>query len=317
MPSSILITAAGSMAVESVCEALSSTGHTLIGTDIYPRHWVGVDALFHSIHKVPKAQEPNYIPMLLSLCKQHNVHHIFPLTDAEVDVLSAQRDQFTAQGIQLCLSPSASISLMRDKLAMAQLHFPALPVDTIPTVTREHIHTLAPAATIVAKLQWGRSSQGLRFCAHAQEALQCQGEYIFQNFIDGDIYVVDYIRDTFGNDHSAVRKELLRTSHGAGLSVHMLENPILSAAASHLGKILHICGTVNFEFIYHNEQYYLMDCNPRFSAGIAFSQMTGFDFINNHYACFCQKKLHIPAKLKTNFYAVKRFTTYATEEKPC
>lgn len=34
------------------------------------------------------------------------------------------------------------------------------------------------------------------------------------------------------------------------------------------------------------KENYLIDINPRFSAGIAFSCKTGYDFINAHLACF-------------------------------
>lgn len=52
------------------------------------------------------------------------------------------------------------------------------------------------------------------------------------------------------------------------------------------------------EFIKNDKGYYLIDINPRFSAGIAFSCKIGYDFINAHLDCF--SGVQIPAPL--SFY---------------
>ena len=34
------------------------------------------------------------------------------------------------------------------------------------------------------------------------------------------------------------------------------------------------------------DKYYLIDINPRFSAGIAFSNFIGYDMVTSHFNCF-------------------------------
>ena len=66
--------------------------------------------------------------------------------------------------------------------------------------------------------------------------------------------------------------------------------------ASFIGKKLDINGSINIEFIKHNDKYYLMDINPRFSGGIDFSyKCSGYDFVLNHCRCFCSDELE-PAR---------------------
>lgn len=48
------------------------------------------------------------------------------------------------------------------------------------------------------------------------------------------------------------------------------------------------------EFINNEKGYYLIDINPRFSAGIAFSCKTGYDFINAHLESFMGKTIPAP-----------------------
>lgn len=40
------------------------------------------------------------------------------------------------------------------------------------------------------------------------------------------------------------------------------------------------------EFIKHDDIFYLIDINPRFSAGVAFSQVIGYNMVINHLNCF-------------------------------
>lgn len=40
------------------------------------------------------------------------------------------------------------------------------------------------------------------------------------------------------------------------------------------------------EFIQSKGKYYLIDINPRFSAGVAFSRMVGYNMVLNHLNCF-------------------------------
>ena len=56
--------------------------------------------------------------------------------------------------------------------------------------------------------------------------------------------------------------------------------------ASHIGYKIDINGCVNFEFIKHKTDYYLIDINQHFSAEIVFSLMTGYNMVLNHIRCF-------------------------------
>ena len=63
------------------------------------------------------------------------------------------------------------------------------------------------------------------------------------------------------------------------------------------------------EFIKNENGYYLIDINPRFSAGIAFSCKTGYDFINAHLDCFMNKDIPAPVtfaeKIEIKYFVEK------------
>lgn len=75
-----------------------------------------------------------------------------------------------------------------------------------------------------------------------------------------------------GADFSIPREELLRTKNGAGTTVRIVPDSDLMQMASYIGKKLNVRGCINMEFIRSKDStYYLIDINPRFSAGVAFS----------------------------------------------
>ena len=110
---------------------------------------------------------------------------------------------------------------------------------------------------------------------------------------------------------------ILRTLNGAGTSVYVYHDEMLEQECREIAKALDICGCVNFEFIdtacgegiEAKNRYCFLECNPRFSGGVAFSCMAGYDMIRAHLACFMGKT---PEKtvVVENQYIARRYTEY-------
>lgn len=314
----VLITSNGSFSCEEIVSSLRHETDCLVGTNIYPEYIVGVSHLFDFTYLLPMPNEKNYISELLKICRQHNIQYIFPLIDIEVDILSQHRDIFLKEGITICLSNPESIRICRDKYRIYQTFFNNSLITPIPTysytnITASDLKNLFTSSAVVAKPYNGRSSQGLLYLTDFSEieSIPNKENYIFQPKIAGDIFTVDYVQDEYGHDFSIARKEILRTQHGAGLSVEIQQNKTLQNMASYIGKKLQILGAINIEFLFSEEQYYLMDINPRFSAGIAFSHLAGYDIVKNHFLCFQHKSIEDNITIKP-CYAVKRYITYIT-----
>ena len=127
----------------------------------------------------------------------------------------------------------------------------------------------------------GRSSEGLKKIYKREDlvGLKSIDNYIVQELLDGNVFTVDYVRNALSGDDFAVpREELLRTKNGAGTTVRVVPNEDLMAITSYIGRKLGVNGCVNMEYIHYNGAYYLIDINPRFSAGVAFSNFIGYSF---------------------------------------
>lgn len=137
---------------------------------------------------------------------------------------------------------------------------------------------------------------------------------LVQPKIKGAIITVDVVRNSrTGQAVSLPRRELLRTPNGAGTSVYIYRNKELQDQCAAIAEALNIHGCVNFEFIESSEgEWYFLECNPRFSGGVAFSQKAGYDMVGNHLRCFDGGEIE-PLREVKNQYLVKRYVEYCTK----
>jgi len=296
----ILVTAIGSMSAPAILKEISkiSTGE-IIGTDIYPKEWQYNSRLVSKFFQVSKAKSKDYISQINNICIDNNIRYVIPLTDPEVDCLSENRYLFKKNGIILCISCQDAIFKSRNKKIVENIFKEIDGINTIPSFCGEQLqnNSLYP---LVAKPINGRSSEGLYILQDRRSLaiIPNQSEYIFQHYIPGEIYTIDVIRDLSGNSFSISRKELIRTNNGAGISVEIIENEFLKYSVEKITNILNILGCINIEFLYYKNKFYLMDINPRFSAGIGFSLKAGYNFVSNHLTCFQNKNIEKHPSIK-------------------
>lgn len=289
-----LVTAIGSLSAECVISSLRAfEGARVVGTNTLPAAWVTASRMVDTFHQVASARSPDaFVEDLIAISRAESITHILPLTDLEVDALSARRDAFKAHGITLCLPPHASVVLCRDKLALHDVFEGDALVSTIPTWAMDSAPQAPDRFPLIAKPRTGRSSEGMlrledvQDLQHRRRKADAPG-YVVQPWLEGTVGVVDLVRQrATGRVASMGRLERTRTSNGAGLTVEMLHDGRLDAIARRVADVLDVDGCINMEFLIHEGTPRLMDVNPRFSAGVAFSRLGGYDMVVNHVRCF-------------------------------
>lgn len=307
----ILLTAIGSMSALCAINKLHEAGHKVIGCDIYPKEWHYEATLCDVFKQAPYANTKEYIPFLIQLAKDNDVKYIFPLTDLEIDIINEQREKFEQEGIVVCVSSKKTLAIARDKYALYKTFEHDDNVLSVPTLTSDE-DLASLTYPCVAKPKGGRSSEGLCYLDNANQlnSIKDKTNYIFQEKISGSICTIDYVRDAETDKYFCVpREELLRTKNGAGTTVKVFHDKALENLVNYIGHKLNMRGAVNMEFIKNGNGYYLIDINPRFSAGIAFSCKTGYDFINAHLTCFMDKEIPAPVafteKIEIKYFVEK------------
>jgi carbamoyl-phosphate synthase large subunit len=67
-----------------------------------------------------------------------------------------------------------------------------------------------------------------------------------------------------------------------GTAVELFQDETLTQMLSAVLRKIPFRGSFNIESLRLGGKYYIMDINPRFSAGIAFSALAGYDFAESH-----------------------------------
>lgn len=292
----LLVTAIGSFSADCVINSLRKVGHTVVGCDIYPPEWHAVSKDCNWVYQAPYAtKESEYVQFLLDISLKHDIEYLFPLTDLEIDVLDRNREVFKQNRIVLCMPSSQTLAIARNKYVLYKTFEYDDLVPSISTYLSGEVPiTLLPA---IAKPYNGRSSEGVLRISNVKELEEVSSKsgYIFQEIIEGPVFTVDYIRNSYTDkDFSIVREELLRTKNGAGTTVRMSNDMSLKRLVSHIGNMIQVNGCINMEFIQSKGKYYLIDINPRFSAGVAFSHMAGYNMVLNHLNCFIVQDIQAP-----------------------
>lgn len=313
MGKTVLVTAIGSFAADAVIRNLKELGYRVLGCDIYAAEWVAQSAEVDRFVQIPPVREEEaYLKAMKELLKEEAVDFLLPLIDVEIDVLNRVRDELEAAGTVVCISPKEVIGQLRDKQQFSKAAKAVLKklgsreggeqVRVIPTKLASRVDYEKLQYPIVLKPADGRSSIGLYQVYHEDQlgfAFSCIEDpnklndtaldhYLVQPLIKGNVVTVDVVRDRKGQVITAPREELLRTPNGAGTSVRVFQDEVLQSVCSRLAEGMGILGCVNFELIRGEGSgiYYLLECNPRFSGGVAFSEMSGFPAVAAHMSVF-------------------------------
>lgn len=315
-----LVTAIGSMSAEAVIDRLTLLpGVEVVGCNMHPAAWTPASRLVQHFHQVPSAkEEAAYLARVLKICQDERVSHVIALTDPEVDVLSIHHEQFAALGVVLCMPPRLAVQAARDKLEVYRRFAKHPRVRPITTTDFRQAEFMVFTGPLLAKPRCGRSSEGhVRIPDAAALQFWCERlagqDYVVQPHHAGEVMVVDVVRHPCGRMVAMTRQELLRTTNGAGMTVHMQPGHICDALAQEVADDLGVYGCINVEFLVVNGTPLLMDINPRFSAGVAFSIMAGYDMVANHMRCFSGTNLE-PCSAPPNAVYTRGFVQHSLQD---
>lgn len=297
-----LITAIGSMSAFFVISSLrrNYSNCTIIGTDTNKKEYIYLAKHVDFFYEVPVSSNSDYLDHIMAILNKHSVDVVIPLIDYEVDELSGhfyrEKDNL---GTVLAVSDYPVVKLCRDKSHYSELFKDAVHFKSISNITH---HSLDSSKRYIAKEKTGRSSRNMLSFGPTDTFPVVAQNYIIQEYLEGEIVTVDVIKDNYGNIYSIPRKELIRTLNGAGLSVVVFQSEKIDLITEEIVAKIDIRGCVNIEFIHQNNSYYLLDINPRFSAGVSFSNKAGYDFVNNHIRVFLNEEIDRMKPIKCGYY---------------
>jgi carbamoyl-phosphate synthase large subunit len=229
---------------------------------------------------VPLTTDPEYIPIIKSICYREGIHLLIPTIDDELPLFGRHREDFNGMGIRVAVSSERTGLICNDKHATA--HF--LMERGVPFARTWLPDELDPEKLqypIFLKPRTGRGSVGA-FKIRNEHQLEFFLEYVqdpvVQEFLEGREFTLDLLADFRGNVISVVPRERIIIRSGVSDRGQTCNHPGMIQLAVRTAKALDIRGPANIQVKLHNDVATIFEVNPRFSGGIPLTIAAGADF---------------------------------------
>jgi carbamoyl-phosphate synthase large subunit len=176
---------------------------------------------------VPLIRDPDYVPALQRLCREHDVGAIVPLTDLDIEVLAQAR----ADGrLPQALVPDPEIASATYDKYEAHLLLERLGLPSPPTVLPGEE---PPSYPVMVKLRRGSGAVDIHAARDAEEtAFFCRyvdGPVMVQKLMDGPEFSIDTLSDREGRCLNAIPRTMIESRGGESIKGTVIDDPELVA----------------------------------------------------------------------------------------
>lgn len=271
--------------LRNVKETLGKTG-LIVGTD--NKSTAPALQFCDKQYVVPRITDPEYIDVILDICRENGVKAITTLIDPEIEILAANSNKFKEIGVTpLCPAKQSAIycfdkyelfKYCREKgirtpltfhdwdefnaaLADGRISFPVFmkPVCGSGSVGAHKVHTLEQA-----KADW----------------FSGEHDYIIQELMTGGDCDADVYVDTISHKAvAAFSKRKIETRIGGASKTISFKDKKLFDFIEKICSVFEFNGPLDMDFFIKDGEYYLSEINPRFGGAYLHAYGAGVDFI--------------------------------------
>lgn len=227
--------------------------------------------------QVCRIKDPNYIPSLLTLCKEESIDALIPTIDTDLLLLSQNKNEFEKMGTKVFISDEDKIKICRDKRTTASffdsigLKSP-IPVDDYKKYVGGYPAFIKPKDGS-SSINAYKVNDEAELETYAKEV----PDYIVAQFIDGVEYTVDAFCDYEGNPIFITPRIRLAVRSGEVLKTQISQDEKIIEETKTIIKAFKPCGPITIQLIRQNSTNvdYFIEINPRFGGGSPLSMKAG------------------------------------------
>jgi carbamoyl-phosphate synthase large subunit len=164
----------------------------------------------------PRIDDPDYVPALAKVCKEHDVGAVIPLTDLDIEVLAQAR----ANGLLPAFTPDPEIARATyDKYEthlLLQRHGLPSPPTVLPDSGEE-----PPSYPVMVKPRRGSGARSIHLARDADEAVFFVGYVdeptMIQKAMDGPEFSIDTLSDLDARCLNAIPRTMLESRGGESI----------------------------------------------------------------------------------------------------
>ena len=195
---------------------------------------------------VPLIDDPGYVPALESLCEQHGVGVVLPLTDLDIEVLAGAR----AEGRLPALVPSPEVARATYDKYETHLMLERLSLPSPPTVLPEHDLEAIEYPVMVKP----RRGSGARSIHHAADPSQARffASYVpeptmVQRAMGGPELSIDCLGDLQGRCLNAIPRTMLESRGGESIKGQVVHDGELIELGRRVMEALRVRGPATIQ----------------------------------------------------------------------
>ena len=236
---------------------------------------------------VPLISDPDYIPMILDICKKEQIEAITTLIDPEIMLLAKHREEFEKLGVLVLAPYEETAKLCFNKYELYRF-LTEHQINTIRTYgTFKEFEDAFRAGEIAfpvfVKPREGSGSVGARKIETMELLRQVTEEdksLIIQELMTGKDLDADVYVDTVSHKPVAMfsKRKLSTTIGGANKTISFKDETLFAFIKSIL-SVMQFNGPLDMDFFYQNGQYYLSEINPRLGGAYLHAYGAGVDFV--------------------------------------
>lgn len=264
---------------------MSNRNYNLIGTTIYDYDDSVAPKYCDTVLKAPLTLSDGFIDWLMNVIREYEVDLIIPSFEIDVNFWSKKKYLLENSRAKLVLNNVDLISLCEDKWKF----YEELKVNNCPFVIPSSLSSdfkrlkTQFGLPLILKPRRGSASKGIvkvlneeTFYLHKDEI----GEKLMVQPLIGteeEEYTTGAFCDGKGGYYAIITLRRKLSAEGYTNKAEVIENTNIQEAVFNICKILKPLGPTNFQFRLHNNQFQLLEINPRFSASTAIRSAFGYN----------------------------------------
>ena len=249
-------------------------------------------------HKTPKVSEgeKKYLFAIKNIVKKEKINLIIPVTNFDLEIFSKKKKEFEIFNCRILVSSPEFIKICLDK--KKTYSFCLTNKIKTPKIYKNFKKIKKNLNKIyVKKDRFGNTSSGFEKLKHIKKE-DFNKNYIVQDFIKGQEYHLDILNDLNGNYiASCAKKKISMRSGETDKALVIYENKLKNLCKKISDNSKHV-GNLDCDIIIKDNNFYIIDLNPRFGGGYAFTHLAGLNYLKSIIYSLAGKKYNLPKKPK-------------------